>query len=875
MNLVKRIRKSLDEEALKDQEEYLKEMETSLTLGPPIIQGQYDHDFRRFGDAYEHGDQLARETLKDIIIILQTTLLTDLRMSLLDEAQPDYTKLQQISDDSRVNTVVCLGQLYQRIGGSAPMSAIPSPNLSASKTSSGHSFLQLYGQPMGTPPRLSYASHSTAGSYVQPATPGPVLDDHISHLSIASSRARSGLSDRQASLASTDSHTNSLMARMFAGRPELQKPIFDPQQSQMREPSPSIGEESDIDPEMYSAFKKTNLLEPVQAAPPQSRSASRASSYRNAMVSQEPSLHEEPADAYLDNYGYIPALLPAGGIGLYGNSYPAGLPTHSGVPVSPPPRSPYRNMSMSQRELTFSNLNANARTPFQPQPVNMPNAPWGDYQPSVGNASPRVMSPTFGMAEMPQVHSLAAQRRTHDSFPPPPSGPPMSSLPEPPTQLQAPMRNPARASEPMQQRRYPSNSANYAAAMRQHNVDRASVNTASSSHSAPPIIAPPTVHSTNLSLQRTRTRDSTAPSMTGLSSPTSSAIAAQNNPNATLHQTLSLKGTNLPSPENNYAAFCKGAWKIQLSLKKAFTPEHRPAGMYGSIPFWRCGKCCFEGPMNAAGVEKKKDRDYDRRGRCLDEKLGIRYRWSLLAKSHTYLKGVPLDRSGRGEEGAFGCLFCCAVGVNVETEAPLTGGAAPVFGNIRTFMDHLAVHRGLLASGATNTCDAGERLRVISDRIAGDSEDWDINFLPVPESEKHAATVDATVLDERPEVVEGVSLSVDLSSEYLDNESNHDSLFESFADYPSSQTPLSPSWTPSTISNPYELVDQYGNLVDANSHPDAIAQAKAKREYHQFVSTTRAPSRAGAGGTAANRGGRIFPSQLNSSRAIAGPTPWN
>lgn len=162
----------------------------------------------------------------------------------------------------------------------------------------------------------------------------------------------------------------------------------------------------------------------------------------------------------------------------------------------------------------------------------------------------------------------------------------------------------------------------------------------------------------------------------------------------------------LPSEENKYAGFCKGAWKLQLGMKKAMNAEYRPAGMYGQIPFWRCQKCYFEGPM--AGTSKA-TRSFDNNIRRSN---GIQYRWVFLAKSHVYVKDIP--KASNGTLGTFGCIFCCA-----ETRQ------TPIFGNVKTLLEHLQLHRENVPGA-----ELRDRTRCIVDRVAEPWEDFDINLPP-------------------------------------------------------------------------------------------------------------------------------------------------
>lgn len=166
----------------------------------------------------------------------------------------------------------------------------------------------------------------------------------------------------------------------------------------------------------------------------------------------------------------------------------------------------------------------------------------------------------------------------------------------------------------------------------------------------------------------------------------------------------------LPSEENNFAGFCKGAWKLQVGLKtKAFSIRMRPAGMYNEVPYWRCSKCCYEGPVR--GSSARSTWRYDNQVR-VHEPTGIRYRWVFLAKSHFHCKRVPEKTDG--SVGTFGCIFCC-----IERRGP-----APAFGNLASFMEHLLQHRRM-AMGMEALLD---RTRCIVGRVAGSSEDFDINL---------------------------------------------------------------------------------------------------------------------------------------------------
>ena len=116
-------------------------LEDSLARGPPVVQGEYDRDFRRFGHAFAVGDRksiplpsnkttrlkadraigIATDALKDIVITLQMTLLQNLQLAWGQDTMMDFTELEMASEESRVNSVVALGQLYQRLATATPI----------------------------------------------------------------------------------------------------------------------------------------------------------------------------------------------------------------------------------------------------------------------------------------------------------------------------------------------------------------------------------------------------------------------------------------------------------------------------------------------------------------------------------------------------------------------------------------------------------------------------------------------------------------------------------------------------------------------------------------------------------------------------------
>lgn len=90
---------------------YMDLFEDSLLLGPVIVRGQYSQGHQAFSSAYAVGDKAALETLKDILLNIQITILANLHKAILKRTKLDYVALLATSD-----TIVCLAELGERMG---------------------------------------------------------------------------------------------------------------------------------------------------------------------------------------------------------------------------------------------------------------------------------------------------------------------------------------------------------------------------------------------------------------------------------------------------------------------------------------------------------------------------------------------------------------------------------------------------------------------------------------------------------------------------------------------------------------------------------------------------------------------------------------
>ncbi|KAI5304238.1 hypothetical protein KEM56_006709 [Ascosphaera pollenicola] len=229
-----------------------------------------------------------------------------------------------------------------------------------------------------------------------------------------------------------------------------------------------------------------------------------------------------------------------------------------------------------------------------------------------------------------------------------------------------------------------------------------------------------------------RTQDTSYRSNNG----TTTAAAAAAFPNENLF---------LPNKTNDFAGFCKGAWKLQTNQRKAFRLETRPSGMYSQVEYWRCTKCDFEGsvnnPENIAVLSNSAmlhpspppdvtpfERTVPNNGKLkhhFDQTIyshpcGVRYRWAFLAKSHICKKG---DRwKGVTAKEAYACIFCCIANRAIP----------PVFDDLDMFIRHVRRHDGNIAEGHVEepSPQALRYSKTIVGRVAGYDEEFDLNIAP-------------------------------------------------------------------------------------------------------------------------------------------------
>ncbi|KAM3420771.1 hypothetical protein BST61_g4017 [Cercospora zeina] len=173
-------------------------------------------------------------------------------------------------------------------------------------------------------------------------------------------------------------------------------------------------------------------------------------------------------------------------------------------------------------------------------------------------------------------------------------------------------------------------------------------------------------------------------------------------------------------PENDFLGFCRGAYNLQNGDRAASLQKAKEGGAYSrsgsstkhaNAYFQKCRepKCAFRSNLVSADPNLlcTKILEFPERG--------MKLRWTFLAKSH-----VP-QRAVMHNMHAYKCIFC------VYQNAP----EAAVYAGMDAYLDHIqGAHRGQEMHAVVQY-----KTRCVSNRIADDQEQFDINLWPPTGSE--------------------------------------------------------------------------------------------------------------------------------------------
>ena len=170
--------------------------------------------------------------------------------------------------------------------------------------------------------------------------------------------------------------------------------------------------------------------------------------------------------------------------------------------------------------------------------------------------------------------------------------------------------------------------------------------------------------------------------------------------------------------KNPYGGFCKGAYKMQVGLKKeSMSLRNQSTSMTGQSHYWACAssKCAFEG--GACKLSKGWDFDH-----TIRSAYGVQYRWTFLAKSHVAMSKV------KNSKYDYQCIFCTI------QDQPV------ILHTDKVFIEHVSHHRGQRLDATVF-----EKMGCITGRVALENEDFDINLTPLePDSDSGLDVVESS-----------------------------------------------------------------------------------------------------------------------------------
>ncbi|EMD00159.1 hypothetical protein BAUCODRAFT_367082 [Baudoinia panamericana UAMH 10762] len=166
-----------------------------------------------------------------------------------------------------------------------------------------------------------------------------------------------------------------------------------------------------------------------------------------------------------------------------------------------------------------------------------------------------------------------------------------------------------------------------------------------------------------------------------------------------------------PTPDNDYLGFCKSAWKLQNGDRKGAlqkSKEFNDGCSQSHVQYFVCAssKCAFAGRLDVATIWERV---------WLVQSKGLKFRWAFLAKSH-----VPQQKV-KDHQYVYQCQFCVFL-----------GDKSPAYAGTDMYLEHVATaHRAQALSDIILY-----KTKCVSDRVAEDSEDFDINLLPLSATEQ-------------------------------------------------------------------------------------------------------------------------------------------
>ncbi|KAJ5433507.1 uncharacterized protein N7458_012663 [Penicillium daleae] len=643
------------------------DLEWSLRRGREDIVTQWNSHAGQLGRRFEDGDPLAREQMKDIVIELQRALLTNLREN---NAHLDLLALLQASDRGRKDTILVFHNLYQRLAQAASIpAAIDFGPIPFDPTSRLWYWMNLIeNQYLAQVPSSRYIQSlpSSPGGRVLPAASSGSPADMISFLRQM---------EEQASPSQSRRSSKTSLGSLFSSRRRSSVEAYS-QRVDSGSRLGSFGSGSGLSPMPEMPDHYTIVDRPREGSPGSLGAyAADMQEYleqdRTTAARLQQTLQQEQGRN--ETQAYTPE--------------DRSPPTHQHE--SAPSNSIQHKMDYDDltREMTANPWSVDAG----PEPVD---THWNRTSSPESITEPAVLEPAHRTNIIDTRHLLGMDAPWADQSSPLP-------IPE--------RRRPAMTDTGLA-------SSGFTPQLQTEETIRQDHYTNLRYHHPTPPQPRPTPQP-NLP-RRTNSRDAPIPThhppiRTPISHTRHTPSIASTN--STTSSTSSNPSTSTrpfwpPSNANDYAGFCKGAWKLHSGLG-GFKVHSEPKGYYTMESKWRCATCFFEMPLAP---------DSDRHDPKHNTKLfvhaptGIQFRWAFLAKSHVRCKRRP-GGAPKLASGPFGCIFCCR-----ERRV-----SAPVFQGLDEFMGHIG--------GMHRDCVEGmllERACCVVGRVAGAEEVFDVNIPP-------------------------------------------------------------------------------------------------------------------------------------------------
>ncbi|OCL05627.1 hypothetical protein AOQ84DRAFT_94284 [Glonium stellatum] len=124
-------------------------LEICLSTSGPVVQAEYDRDFRYFGSRFASGDDVTRSQLQVQLITIQQSIIMLVQNALLSNVfDISYTTLIATASNVRQGSIAALVEQYQRMMAAQPPrpppTALPQPGAPVDRSKADFNISHLY-----------------------------------------------------------------------------------------------------------------------------------------------------------------------------------------------------------------------------------------------------------------------------------------------------------------------------------------------------------------------------------------------------------------------------------------------------------------------------------------------------------------------------------------------------------------------------------------------------------------------------------------------------------------------------------------------------------------------------------------------------------